>query len=37
MSPSEIVHAFITAIESKDIDAAVALASENISYENMPV
>ena len=36
MSPSEIVHAFITAIESKDIDAAVALASENISYENMP-
>ena len=36
MSPSEIVTAFITAIEAKDIEAAVALAAENISYENMP-
>ena len=36
MSPSEIVTAFVTAIEAKDIDAAVALAAENISYENMP-
>ena len=36
MSPSEIVTAFITAIEAKDIGAAVALAAENISYENMP-
>jgi len=27
----------ISAIEAKDIDAAVALLSEDISYENMPM
>jgi limonene-1,2-epoxide hydrolase len=36
MSPAETVTAFIEAIERKDIDAAVALTAENISYENMP-
>lgn len=37
MSPSEIVNRFIAAIEAKDIDAAVALAADDISYENMPM
>lgn len=36
MSPAETVTAFIEAIERKDIDAAVALTAEEISYENMP-
>jgi len=37
MSPSEVVAAFIEAIERKDIAAAAALASPEISYENMPM
>ncbi len=37
MSPAEIVTAFIEAIERKDVAAAVALASPDISYENMPI
>jgi limonene-1,2-epoxide hydrolase len=37
MSPAETVNAFIRAIEAKDVDAAVAMASENVSYENMPM
>ena len=37
MSPGETVTAFIEAIERKDIDAAVALTSADISYENMPI
>ena len=37
MSPGEIVTAFIEAIARKDVDAAVALASADISYENMPM
>ena len=37
MSPSEIVTAFIEAIERKDVAAASALASPSISYENMPM
>ncbi len=36
MSPAETVAAFIAAIEAKDVDAAVALAAADISYENMP-
>jgi limonene-1,2-epoxide hydrolase len=36
MSPAETVTAFIEATERKDVDAAVALTAENISYENMP-
>jgi len=36
MTPAETVTAFIAAIEAKDVDAAVALAAEDISYENMP-
>ena len=37
MSPSEIVTAFIAAIERKDIAAAAAMVSPDISYENMPI
>ena len=36
MSPTEVVNAFIKAIEQKDVDAAVALTAVDISYENMP-
>ena len=37
MTPIETVDAFIAAIEAKDIGAAAALASPDISYENMPM
>ncbi len=37
MTPSEIVIAFIEAIERKDMDAVLALAADDISYENMPL
>jgi len=37
MTPAEIVTEFIRAIERKDIDAAVAMAASDISYENMPM
>lgn len=37
MSPVEIVNAFIAAIEAKDIDTAVSLVAEEISYENVPM
>ena len=37
MSPSDVVTAFIEAIERKDITAAAELASPSISYENMPM
>jgi limonene-1,2-epoxide hydrolase len=37
MSASEVVTRFIEAIERKDVEAAVALAAEGISYENMPM
>jgi len=37
MSPEEIVNAFIAAIEAKDIDTAMSIVSETISYENVPM
>jgi len=37
MTPSEIVNTFIAAIERKDIDGAVELLAEDVSYENMPM
>lgn len=36
-SPSEIVSAFIAAIEAKDVDRAMALVSDDLSYENVPM
>lgn len=37
MTPSETVTAFIAAIERKDIDAAVELLADDVSYENVPM
>lgn len=37
MTPTEAVDAFIAAIERKDIEAAVALVTDDVSYENMPM
>ena len=37
MTPSERVTAFIEAIERLDVDAAVGMLSDDISYENMPM
>ena len=33
----EVVAAFIAAVERKDVDAAVALLADDVSYENMPM
>ena len=35
--PPPIVADFIAAIERKDVDAAVAMLSEDVSYENVPM
>ncbi len=35
--PEAVVAAFIAAIESKDIDAAVELLADDVSYENVPM
>lgn len=35
--PSDVIAAFIAAIEAKNIDAAVDLLAEDVSYENVPV
>ena len=37
MSPLETVNIFMRSVESKDIDGAVALLAEDVSYENMPI
>jgi limonene-1,2-epoxide hydrolase len=37
MTPTQIVNAFIAAIEAGDIDRAVSFLDEKISYENVPV
>jgi limonene-1,2-epoxide hydrolase len=37
MGPLETVNTFMSCIESKDIDAAVALLADDVSYENMPI
>jgi len=35
--PGEVVAAFIAAVEAKDIDAAVELLADDVSYENVPM
>jgi len=37
MTPSETVTAFIQAIERLDVDAAVEMLTEDVSYENVPM
>ncbi len=36
MTPTELVNAFIAAIERKDVAAAVGMVTADVSYENMP-
>lgn len=36
-APGDVVAAFIAAIERKDLDAAVALLADDVSYENVPI
>ena len=37
MTPSETVTAFIEAIERLDVDAAITMLAEDVSYENVPM
>jgi limonene-1,2-epoxide hydrolase len=37
IDPGDVVAAFIAAIEAKDIDAAIELLADDVSYENMPM
>jgi len=37
MTPDETVTAFIHAIEAKDLNAALALAADDIVYDNVPM
>lgn len=34
---SDVVDAFVAAIEAKDVDAALELVTDDVSYENMPI
>lgn len=36
MTPAELVTAFIRAVERKDVAAATAMVTDDVSYENMP-
>jgi limonene-1,2-epoxide hydrolase len=35
--PGDVVTAFIAAIEAKDLDTALALVTDEVSYENVPM
>jgi limonene-1,2-epoxide hydrolase len=35
--PAEVIRAFVAAIERKDIDAALALVTDDVVYDNVPV
>jgi limonene-1,2-epoxide hydrolase len=37
MSPTEIVTQFIHAIERRDLDAALALVTDDVEYDNVPI
>jgi limonene-1,2-epoxide hydrolase len=37
MTPAETVDAFIRAIETKDLDAALALVADDVEYDNVPM
>lgn len=36
-TPAEVVDAFLAAVAAKDIDAALALVTDDVSYENVPI
>src|SRR6478609_5192918 len=37
MTPAEIVLQFINALEAKNLDAAVALVTDDVEYDNVPM
>jgi|TARA_B100001105_G_scaffold210043_1_gene174471 limonene-1,2-epoxide hydrolase len=37
MTPTEVVGAFIDAIQRKDVATAVSMVTDDVSYENMPL
>jgi limonene-1,2-epoxide hydrolase len=37
MTPLETVNAFIAAIEAKDLDAGLALLTDDVEYDNVPM
>ena len=37
MTPGEIVNTFIAAIVAKDLDAALALVTDDVEYDNVPM
>ena len=37
MTPAEIVLQFISALEAKDLDAALALVTDDVEYDNVPM
>ena len=37
MTPLEVVHAFLTAMEARDYDTALPLLAEDVEYQNMPL
>ena len=37
MTPAETVLQFITALEAKDLDAALALVTDDVEYDNVPM
>ena len=37
MTPTEVVTAFIAAIERRDLDAALALVAPDCEYDNVPI
>lgn len=36
-TPGEVVDAFIAALEAKDVDGAIEMLAEDVSYENVPM
>lgn len=36
-APEDVVASFIAAVEAKEIDTAVSMLTEDISYENVPI
>jgi limonene-1,2-epoxide hydrolase len=36
-TPADVVASFIAAIERHDVDAALALVTDDVSYENVPI
>jgi limonene-1,2-epoxide hydrolase len=36
-TPTQVVDAFLAAIEAQDLDRALALVTDDVSYENVPI